>query len=46
MPWIDYDALSGSKKLLLWAAVVVAGLVVATILWLLGAGTADVPTVK
>lgn len=46
MPWIDYEALSRPKKLLLWAALVVAGIVVATILWFLGFRPADVPTVK
>lgn len=43
MPWIDYEALSQPKKLLVWAVVVVVAVVVATIVWLLGGQSADVP---
>ena len=46
MPWIDYEALSRSKRVLLWAAVAAVAVAVATLLWFLGFRSTDVPAVQ
>jgi len=43
-PWIDYEGLSGPKKVLLWVVLVIAALVVAAIAWWLGIRPDEVPT--
>ena len=44
MPWIDYEGLSRSKKILVWAIVFAAAVAVATIAWALG--IRETPTVR
>ena len=46
MPWIDYDALSRPKKILVWVLVVAAAVLISAIVWLLGFREVDVPTVQ
>jgi hypothetical protein len=36
LPWVDYEALSGPKKALIWAVVVLIAILLATALWFLG----------
>lgn len=43
MPWIDYEGLSRPKKMLVWVAIVVLAIAVATILWFLGIRPDEVP---
>jgi hypothetical protein len=43
MPWIDYERLSRPKRILVWVAVVVLAVVVASVLWYLGIRPEDGP---
>ena len=46
MPWIDYEALSRSRKILVWVLVVAAAVLISAIVSLPGFREVDVPTVQ